>query len=79
MGGEGRGTIGLKGKGAWGGRIEVDGDDNMNGSEKQVMWHQGRSSLTSPDCLQLALHITTEKNLEEKILIKTGLVNPHCW
>lgn len=77
MGGEGRGTIGLKGKGARGGRIEADGGDNMNGSEKQVMWHQVHSSLTSPDCLQLALHITTEKNLEERISIKTGLVNPH--
>lgn len=54
-----------EGEGDTGNGTEMDQGGCMNRGEKQMMRHQGHSSLTSADCLQPALSITVEKTPEE--------------
>ena len=57
-----------EGEGDTGSRTEMDQGGFMNRGEKQVVRHQGHSSLTSADCLQPVLSITVEKTPEANSL-----------
>lgn len=70
---------GPEGEGDTGSSTEMDRGGCMDSGEKQMMRHQGHSSLTSADCLQPALSITIEKTPEENNLRRERIGELHNW